>query len=68
MLITTDLNKNITNESDYDFAVKLTKEQKIAGIPISVFNEKNYDTKVIRFCFAKTDETLKKAADILCNI
>jgi methionine transaminase len=58
----------ITNESDYDFAVRLTKEQKIAGIPISVFNENKLDTKVLRFCFAKTNETLKKAAEILCKI
>ncbi|MGV8946819.1 MAG: methionine aminotransferase [Lutibacter sp.] len=58
----------ITNESDVDFAVKLTKEQKIASIPISVFNEAGFDTKVLRFCFAKTDETLKRAAEILCKI
>ena len=58
----------ITNESDVDFAIKLTKEKKIASIPISVFNEAGLDTKVLRFCFAKTDETLKKAAEILCNI
>jgi len=60
--------KNITNESDTDFAIRLTKEKKIAAIPISVFNENKLDTKVLRFCFAKTDETLKKAAEILCNI
>ncbi|MDP3945413.1 MAG: methionine aminotransferase [Lutibacter sp.] len=58
----------ITNESDVDFAIKLTKEQKIASIPISVFNVAGLDTKVLRFCFAKTDETLKKAAEILCKI
>ena len=58
----------ITDESDVDFAIKLTKEQKIASIPISVFNEAGLDTKVLRFCFAKTDETLKKAAEILCKI
>ncbi|MDO9595986.1 MAG: methionine aminotransferase [Lutibacter sp.] len=58
----------ITKESDVDFAIKLTKEQKIASIPISVFNEAGLDTKVLRFCFAKTDETLKKAAEILCKI
>ncbi|MDP3357817.1 MAG: methionine aminotransferase [Lutibacter sp.] len=58
----------ITDESDVDFAVKLTKEQKIASIPISVFNEAGLDTKVLRFCFAKTDETLKKAAEILNQI
>ena len=60
--------KNITNESDYDFAIRLTKEQKIASVPISVFNENGLDTKVLRFCFAKTDETLIKAAKILCSI
>ncbi len=60
--------KNITEENDYDFAVRLTKENKIASVPISVFNENKLDSKVLRFCFAKTDETLKKAADILCNI
>jgi len=58
----------ITEESDVDFAIRLTKEQKIASIPISVFNESGLDTKVLRFCFAKTDETLKKAAEILCKI
>lgn len=60
--------KKITDESDYDFAIRLTKEQKIASIPISVFNENSYDTKVLRFCFAKEDETLKRAAEILNKI
>ncbi len=60
--------KNITDESDFDFAVRLTKEKKVASIPISVFNEQHYDTKVLRFCFAKTDESLRKAAEILCTI
>ncbi|MBN4083035.1 methionine aminotransferase, partial [bacterium AH-315-A23] len=60
--------KKITDESDYDFAVRLTKEQKIASIPISVFNQNKHDSKVLRFCFAKKDETLKKAAEILNQI
>ncbi len=60
--------KNITNERDYDFAVKLTKEHKIASVPISIFNENGLDTKVLRFCFAKTNDTLKKAAEILNTI
>jgi methionine aminotransferase len=58
----------ITEEYDYDVAVRLTKEKKIASIPVSVFNVANYDTNVLRFCFAKTDDTLKKAAEILCQI
>lgn len=60
--------KNITNESDYDFAIRLTKEKKLASIPISVFNENNLDTKVLRFCFAKKDDTIIKAAEILNTI
>ncbi|WP_372744612.1 methionine aminotransferase [Lutibacter sp.] len=60
--------KNITNETDVDFAIRLTKEHKIASIPISVFNEAGLDSKNLRFCFAKTDETLKQAAAILCKI
>ncbi|WP_298284928.1 methionine aminotransferase [uncultured Lutibacter sp.] len=60
--------KNITEENDYDFAVKLTQKHKIASIPISVFNENTLDTKVLRFCFAKTDETLKQATEILNTI
>lgn len=60
--------KNITDENDYEFAVRLTKEMKLASVPISVFNEKKLDTKVLRFCFAKKDETIKEAAEILNRI
>ncbi|GAA4959835.1 methionine aminotransferase [Algibacter aquimarinus] len=58
----------ITQEYDVDLAKKLTIESGIASIPLSVFNDDNLDNKVLRFCFAKTDETLKKAADILNTI
>ena len=58
----------ITDEYDVDFAKHLTKEFGIASIPLSVFNENNKDDKVLRFCFAKTDETLVKAGDILNRI
>jgi len=58
----------ITSENDVEFAKRLTKDFKIASIPLSVFNEDNKDDKALRFCFAKTDETLIDAADILCKI
>lgn len=58
----------ITDEYDVDFAKRLTKSYKIASIPLSVFNDDDKDDKVLRFCFAKTDETLVKAAEILCKI
>jgi len=47
---------------------ELTKEKKLASIPISVFYKNRIDNKVLRFCFSKDDETLKKAADILNEI
>ncbi len=59
---------DITDEYDVDFAKRLTTEFGIASIPLSVFNENNKDDKVLRFCFAKTDETLVKAAEILNKI
>lgn len=58
----------ITQENDVNFAKRLVKDFKIATIPISVFNVNNLDEKVLRFCFAKTDETIIKATEILCKI
>ncbi len=58
----------ITKENDVEFAKRLTKEHKIAAIPLSVFNENKKDDNMLRFCFAKTDETLKQAAEILNKI
>lgn len=58
----------ITQEYDVDLAKRLTIEKGIASIPLSVFNTKNLDNKVLRFCIAKKDDTLKKAAEILNSI
>lgn len=59
---------NITQDHDLDYAKRLTVESGLASIPLSVFNENNLDNKVLRFCFAKRDDTLKRAADILNKI
>ncbi|WP_411893207.1 methionine aminotransferase [Winogradskyella sp. A2] len=59
---------DITEEHDVEFAKRLTIESKIASIPLSVFYDKNKDDKVLRFCFAKTEETLIRASEILCKI
>ena len=59
---------NITRENDVDYAKRLTIDHKIAAIPLSAFNTDGLDNKVLRFCFAKTDETLKQASDILNTI
>lgn len=58
----------ITDETDIDFAHRLIKEHKLASIPVSVFNLNRKDHHQLRFCFAKTDETLKKAAEILNSL
>ncbi len=60
--------KDISNEKDADFANRLIKEYKIASIPVSAFYHKAFDSKELRFCFAKTSETLNKAAEILHKI
>ncbi len=60
--------EKISDENDVDFAVRLTKENKIASIPISVFYNNKIDKKVLRFCFSKNEETLLKAATILNKI
>jgi methionine aminotransferase len=58
----------ITNEKDTDYAIRLTKENGVASIPTSVFYHKPIDNKLLRFCFAKTDDILKQAAEKLCKI
>lgn len=60
--------QNITNKSDRDMAIWLTKEIGVAAIPISVFYNSGLDQKIVRFCFAKENLTLKNAADRLCKI
>ena len=59
---------NITDQSDVEYARYLTREVGVASIPISVFYEQPPQEHVLRFCFAKDDETLQKAARRLCEI
>ncbi len=58
----------ITSESDTAFAKAVTINHKLASIPTSVFNVDQEDFKMLRFCVAKDDETLEKAAEILTSI
>ena len=55
----------ISDERDTDLAIRLTKEKGVASIPVSVFYREPPAHKVLRFCFAKSDETLAKGAAIL---
>ena len=58
----------ISMKNDVEFCKEHTTKYGVAAIPISVFNENELDQKIIRFCFAKNDETLTSAAEILCKI
>ena len=58
----------ITDEPDMEFARRLTVDYGVAAIPPSVFYHKKNDYKVLRFCFAKKDETLAEAAKRLCEV
>jgi len=59
---------NISREEDVDFAVWLTKEHGVASIPTSPFLSRSKAPRVVRFCFAKRDETLEKAAERLQRV
>lgn len=60
--------QDISEESDLDFAVRLTREFGVATIPVSMFNPDHRDAHALRVCFAKNDETLRKSAEILSHI
>lgn len=60
--------EKITDEKDTDFAIRLTKDFKLAAVPVSVFYQQAQDHKMLRFCFAKSNETLEKAAEIICRV
>lgn len=58
----------ITDEDDTEVASRWTKEYKVASIPVSVFYHNPVQNHVLRFCFAKEDETLMRAGEILTKI
>jgi methionine aminotransferase len=58
----------ISSENDVQFCEWLTREKGVAAIPLSVFYEHPPEQHIIRFCYAKTDETLLAATERLCAI
>lgn len=58
----------ISNLNDVSFCEWLTKEIGVAAIPLSVFYHEPAPQSIIRFCYAKTDETLQSASERLCAI
>ena len=58
----------ITDEADTEFAQRLTREHGVAVIPVSVFYPLGDDHRVVRFCFAKSEQTLAAAGELLRNV
>jgi|SRR5690554_129067 len=58
----------ISNLGDVDFAIEMTQKHGVAVIPVSGFNKDQHDDHLIRFCFAKDEETIIKATEKLCKI
>ncbi len=58
----------ISDKKEMEFAEWLIKEHKVASVPVSAFYHKKDDHKMLRFCFAKKEETLEQAAEKLCKI
>ena len=58
----------ITKLRDMDFAEELTKQAGIATIPLSPFYHDKRSESLLRVCFAKKDEVLENAANILSKI
>jgi methionine aminotransferase len=60
--------KNISDEVEKDFAIRLTKETGVAAIPVSAFYTKETNHQVLRFCFSKKETTLETAVTRLMKI
>jgi methionine transaminase len=60
--------ENISDLSDTEFATKLTKDFGVATIPVSAFYKNGSNQKLIRFCFAKKEDTLLGAVDALKKV
>ncbi len=58
----------ISNDNDVEFSKFLTEKYKVTVVPVSAFYENSPDQKLVRFCFAKKEETLEKAIDLLRRI
>ena len=59
---------DISDELDQSLATRLVHEAGIASIPISVFCEAVFPGSYLRFCFAKSEAMLERAAEVLCEI
>ena len=59
---------DVSDLNDVEFCQWLVEQAGVAAIPLSVFYQQPNNDKVIRLCFAKNDQTLIEAAQILCQL
>ena len=57
----------LSEESDKELFIRLTKEFGVTAIPVSAFYKDEKDDKVLRFCFCKKEETLEQAVERLAT-
>lgn len=60
--------EGITDEKESDFAIRLTREFGVVTIPVSAFYKNTLENKVLRFCFAKKENTLDEAVNRLIKV
>ena len=60
--------ERISDLPDMEFAQWLTREHGVATIPVSAFYHNKKDDKIVRFCFAKKEETLQLAVERLIKL
>jgi methionine aminotransferase len=59
---------SMSNEPEKEFAIRLTKEVGVTTIPVSAFYKADVNNSVVRFCFAKKEETLEAAVEKLIKL
>jgi methionine aminotransferase len=60
--------ERISSQTEAQFAEWLTSEIKVAAIPVSAFYQRGQESGIVRFCFAKKDETLALALERLASV
>jgi methionine aminotransferase len=57
--------RSVSNRNEAEMAEWMTREKKVAPIPVSAFYHDQTDQRLLRFCFAKNEQTLEQAGEIL---
>jgi methionine aminotransferase len=58
----------VSDQPEADFAQRLVRESGVAAIPIAGLYAQPFDNRIVRFCFAKRDDTLRAALDRLARV